>query len=159
MIDSALAHKGKYYGVRIGRQQGVYETWAEAHAQVVGFPGAAYQGFPTFHEAHAFVHPPQEVEVRYPDGRLVRRPADDALIDRLVLVGLGPDGDPAAIAAEFDRVVTGSVPALRAGALALFGRLCPGALPQAIDRALVAGRITARQAGRLRKAVATTEPA
>ena len=55
MIDSALAHKGKYYGVRIGRQQGVYETWAEAHAQVVGFPGAAYQGFPTFHEAHAFV--------------------------------------------------------------------------------------------------------
>lgn len=44
----------KYYGVRTGREPGVYLTWAECKAQVHGFPGAAFKAFPTEKEAGDF---------------------------------------------------------------------------------------------------------
>lgn len=45
----------KYYAVRAGRKTGVFETWDECKAQVIGFSGASYKGFPTRQEAEAFV--------------------------------------------------------------------------------------------------------
>ena len=49
----------KYYAVAIGRNPGVYTQWfgkTGAHAQIDGFQGARYKGFPTIEEARAFVH-------------------------------------------------------------------------------------------------------
>jgi ribonuclease HI len=43
-LESNLA-KQKYYVVWIGRQPGIYTTWAECAAQVEGFSGAKYKAF------------------------------------------------------------------------------------------------------------------
>ncbi|XP_075454407.1 ribonuclease H1-like [Ascaphus truei] len=43
------------YGVRNGRQTGVYETWDECREQVDRFPSARYQKFPTHGQAQDFV--------------------------------------------------------------------------------------------------------
>lgn len=58
----------KYYAVRAGRKTGVFETWDECKAQVTGFSGASYKGFPTRQEAEAFVNgaPQQETESAAP---------------------------------------------------------------------------------------------
>ena len=45
----------KYYAVRAGRQTGVFSTWEQCRAQVEGFSGAIYKGFPTWEEAEAFL--------------------------------------------------------------------------------------------------------
>ena len=36
---------GKYYAVRRGRKPGIYRTWDECKAQVIGFSGAEYKSF------------------------------------------------------------------------------------------------------------------
>lgn len=43
--------KKKYYVVWVGAKPGIYEDWDSAHAQVRGFPKAAYKSFPTRLEA------------------------------------------------------------------------------------------------------------
>lgn len=46
--------KKKFYAVIKGRQPGVYQEWFGengAEAQITGFPGAVYKGFPTLFEA------------------------------------------------------------------------------------------------------------
>lgn len=48
--------KKKYYAVRKGRIPGIYETWSDCQKQVIGFPGAAFKGFPSFAEAEAFMN-------------------------------------------------------------------------------------------------------
>ncbi len=45
--------RNQAYVVWRGRQPGVYGSWAQCQAQVEGFSGAAYQGFPTRKEAEA----------------------------------------------------------------------------------------------------------
>lgn len=45
----------KYYAVRAGRKTGVFETWDQCKAQVMGFSGASYKSFPTREEAEGFV--------------------------------------------------------------------------------------------------------
>lgn len=47
--------KGAFYAVALGRSPGIYESWAQAEAQVKGFAGARYKKFPTQAEAQAFV--------------------------------------------------------------------------------------------------------
>ncbi len=50
--------KKKYYAVAVGRNPGIYTQWfgeAGAHAQVKGFQGARYKGFPTIEEARTFI--------------------------------------------------------------------------------------------------------
>ena len=37
----------KYYAVAVGRRPGIYDNWPAAQAQVTGFPGAKYKGFPS----------------------------------------------------------------------------------------------------------------
>lgn len=46
---------GRWYGVRVGRNPGVYPTWEEARAQVEGFPGCVHQRFGAREDAERFV--------------------------------------------------------------------------------------------------------
>ena len=39
--------KNNFYGVLVGRQPGIYKTWAECQRQVIGFKGAKFKGFVT----------------------------------------------------------------------------------------------------------------
>lgn len=43
--------KAKYYVVWLGREPGIYLTWAECEAQVKGVAGARYKSFPTMEAA------------------------------------------------------------------------------------------------------------
>ena len=45
----------KFYGVKVGRNPGVYESWEACKAQVDGYKGAIYKGFATKKEAEIFV--------------------------------------------------------------------------------------------------------
>jgi ribonuclease HI len=50
--------KKKYYAVAVGRQPGIYTQWfgdTGAQAQITGFKGARYKGFPTVEDAQAFL--------------------------------------------------------------------------------------------------------
>lgn len=50
-----MAIKKKYYGVKVGRVPGVYQTWDECKKQVIGHPGALYKGFASLQEAQEYV--------------------------------------------------------------------------------------------------------
>lgn len=47
--------KKKVYAVRVGIKPGIYHTWAETEAQVKGFQGAKFQGFPSMKEAEDYL--------------------------------------------------------------------------------------------------------
>ena len=47
----------KYYAVKVGRNPGIYSTWAECQEQVIGYKGAIYKKFSTNEEALAFINP------------------------------------------------------------------------------------------------------
>ncbi|GBG56124.1 RNase H [Sporomusaceae bacterium FL31] len=47
--------KKKYYGVKVGRVPGVYQTWDECKKQVIGYPGALYKGFASLQEVQEYV--------------------------------------------------------------------------------------------------------
>ena len=47
--------KKKFYAVRKGRNPGIYTSWDECSAQVIGCAGAVYKSFPTLEEAEAFM--------------------------------------------------------------------------------------------------------
>jgi viroplasmin and RNaseH domain-containing protein len=47
--------KKKYYGVKVGRISGIYQTWDECKKQVIGYPGALYKGFTSLQEAQEYV--------------------------------------------------------------------------------------------------------
>ena len=71
----------KYYAVRAGRKTGIFETWSECQAQIIGFKGADFKGFMTLSEAEVYLQggenlaeptqntePIQEGAVAYVDG-------------------------------------------------------------------------------------------
>lgn len=45
----------KFYGVRVGRNPGVYETWSECEKEVKGFPNAKFKSFSTKDEALRYI--------------------------------------------------------------------------------------------------------
>ena len=47
---------GKYYAVRVGKEPGIYYSWADCLNQVRGFPKAAFKSFATQAEAEAFMN-------------------------------------------------------------------------------------------------------
>jgi ribonuclease HI len=51
--------KKKFYAVASGRKPGIYTTWSEAEAQVKGYGGAKYKGFPSRSEAEDWMDDPQ----------------------------------------------------------------------------------------------------
>lgn len=48
-----MKNKPKYYVVWVGKVPGVYNSWAEAQAQIAGFPAAKYKSFKSKSEAEA----------------------------------------------------------------------------------------------------------
>ena len=47
--------KTKFYAVKKGNKEGVYNTWAECKEQVCGYKGAVYKSFSTYKEAEDFL--------------------------------------------------------------------------------------------------------
>ncbi|GEM_PF-247503 len=46
----------KFYAVKKGRKQGIYNTWNECRVQVEGFRGAIYKAFSSYDEAYSFIN-------------------------------------------------------------------------------------------------------
>lgn len=72
--------KPKFYVVWCGTEPGVYTTWEECQARVLGVPGAKYKAFPTREEAEAAfaAKPAQAVAAKEKDATDPRRPAGAA---------------------------------------------------------------------------------
>ena len=51
LIDLRTCTAMAWYVVHIGKEPGVYSSWAEAHAQVDGFKGNCYKKYETRNEA------------------------------------------------------------------------------------------------------------
>ena len=47
--------KNNYYAVRIGKTPGIYKTWEDCKAQVIGYKGAIYKGFVEKQDAEDFL--------------------------------------------------------------------------------------------------------
>lgn len=45
----------KFYAVKQGKKTGIFNTWAECKAQVMGYSGAIYKSFPTKREAEYYL--------------------------------------------------------------------------------------------------------
>jgi ribonuclease HI len=50
--------KKKFYAIAVGRKPGIYDNWAAAQAQVTGYQGAKFKGFPTRAAAEAWMKNP-----------------------------------------------------------------------------------------------------
>jgi len=50
--------KKKYYAIASGHKPGIYDNWPAAQAQVNGYPGAEFKGFPTRKEAEEWLKKP-----------------------------------------------------------------------------------------------------
>jgi ribonuclease HI len=48
----------KFYAIAVGRKPGIYGNWPAAQAQVKGYPGAKFKGFPTRAEAEQWLDNP-----------------------------------------------------------------------------------------------------
>src|SRR5438105_1219131 len=60
---SRNSQRKKFYAVRAGHRPGVYGTWEECEAQVVGYPKAQFKGFPTLADAETFLTDSQQPRV------------------------------------------------------------------------------------------------
>lgn len=50
---------GKYYVVKVGRNVGIYNTWAECEMNVSGYKGAKYKSFTSLSEANDYLNDTQ----------------------------------------------------------------------------------------------------
>lgn len=56
--------KVKFYAVRKGRNNGIYNTWNECKEQINGFSGAEYKSFTTIEEAKAYIDGESRVKIQ-----------------------------------------------------------------------------------------------
>ncbi|CEI73472.1 viroplasmin family protein [Romboutsia hominis] len=56
--------KVKFYAVRKGRNNGVYNTWNDCKEQINGFSGAEYKSFTTIEEAKAYIDGESSVKIQ-----------------------------------------------------------------------------------------------
>jgi len=83
----------KFYAIAVGRRPGIYDNWPLAHAQVMGFPGARYKGFPSRGEAEAWLALPASPRApARPKAATVATPARSAQAPRLGEVLVYSDG-------------------------------------------------------------------
>lgn len=83
----------KYYGVRVGKTPGIYNTWEECKAQVHGFPGAEHKSFPTLEEARIYVGDSAEISEKNKDDVTMEYATDDyAFVDGSFNVASGVYG-------------------------------------------------------------------
>lgn len=52
--------KKKFYGVKIGKNPGIYYTWEECKDNVIGYSNSIYKSFGSYDEARKFVEAEQE---------------------------------------------------------------------------------------------------
>jgi ribonuclease HI len=69
----------KFYAVRNGYKNGIFETWDECKAQVIGFSGAVYKSFPTLNEAKQYMEIGTKKEVE--DELYKQAPSNSVNID------------------------------------------------------------------------------
>ncbi len=48
--------KQKFYAVKVGREPGIYKTWAECQKQTSGFPSAVFKSFTTMAQAEEYMN-------------------------------------------------------------------------------------------------------
>lgn len=48
--------KTKFYAVRVGRNPGIYKTWAECQKETTGYGGAIFKSFESLDDAQAFIN-------------------------------------------------------------------------------------------------------
>lgn len=65
-----------YYGVKGGRNPGIYNTWTECENEVKGYKGAKYKKFKTFEEARDFVESNEDKS----DDLLIKNMKDDEIV-------------------------------------------------------------------------------
>lgn len=53
--DTMPNKRPSYYAVRVGRQPGIYTSWAECRNEVSGYSGNEYKGFSTIQEAQEYM--------------------------------------------------------------------------------------------------------
>ena len=56
--DTKIMAKKKFYAIAKGRKPGIYTDWPTAEAQVKGFGGARFKGFPSRAQAEAWMDDP-----------------------------------------------------------------------------------------------------
>ena len=73
---------GKFYAVAVGKQVGIFSTWAVAENQVKGYKGAIYKSFSTREEAENFLanHTNKKSESGSKDAPLTLAPVGKTLI-------------------------------------------------------------------------------
>lgn len=72
-----------YYGVKSGRNPGIYDTWAECKNEVKGYKGAEYKKFKTYEEARDFVEDNEDKSEHFEDNSedfLKRNMKDDEAV-------------------------------------------------------------------------------
>lgn len=65
----------KIYAVKVGRTNGIFETWDECKASVNGYPGALYKSFTNMADAYAYLNLETE------QMSLFDMPSDDSVDD------------------------------------------------------------------------------
>lgn len=53
----AKAGETIYYGVKVGRNTGVYTSWNEVYKETHRFPGAKFKKFETYEAANKYITP------------------------------------------------------------------------------------------------------
>lgn len=69
----------KFYAVAKGRKPGIYNNWPAAKAQIEGFAGAVYKGFPTIDEAQAWMKNPGFSKPFSAPGRVKESPVESTM--------------------------------------------------------------------------------
>ncbi|MGN0028161.1 MAG: viroplasmin family protein [Marinilabiliaceae bacterium] len=86
---------GKHYVVWKGRTPGIYADWASAKAQIDGFDGARYKGFPTRELAEAaYATEPAPLPAFLTHRRTELRPETDRPLDSAIAVDAACSGNP-----------------------------------------------------------------
>jgi ribonuclease H-related protein len=61
MADTDTKTQKKYYAVKVGRNSGIFNTWAECSSQVSGFSGAVFKSFSSLQDAQEFLGAPKKL--------------------------------------------------------------------------------------------------
>ncbi|MCX6353222.1 MAG: ribonuclease H family protein [Bacteroidetes bacterium] len=83
-----MAPKPKFYVVWKGRKTGIFNTWAECHAQVNSFPDAKYKSFATIGEARYAFNETKGTTTRKPESPIFKK----ALIGKPITPSISVDG-------------------------------------------------------------------
>ena len=110
-IKIILAKKQKYYTVWTGRKTGIFDTWAEAEAQIKGFEKAQYKSFDTLKEAEdAFKGNYWQSVQKVQTGAVGKQMKSSALVGKPITESISVDaacaGNPGKL--EYQGVETGT---------------------------------------------------